>query len=61
MGLGDKISNKAQEAAGKVKEKAGEATDNEQLQAEGAKDQGAAKIKQAGEHLKDATKDVTGR
>ena len=60
MGLGDKISNKAQDAAGKVKEKTGEATDNEKLQAEGAGDQAAAKTKQAGEHLKDAAKDVTG-
>lgn len=60
MGLGDKISNKAQEAAGKVKEKTGEATDNEKLQAEGVGDQAAAKTKQAGEHLKDAAKDVTG-
>ena len=60
MGLGDKISNKAQEATGKVKEKTGEATNNEKLQAEGVGDQAAAKTKQAGEHLKDAAKDVTG-
>ncbi|WP_411732459.1 CsbD family protein [Paeniglutamicibacter sp.] len=61
MGLDDKIGNKAQEAAGKAKEKAGEATDNEKLQAEGAADQSVAKAKPAGEHLKDATKDVTGQ
>ncbi|MDQ0094859.1 CsbD family protein [Paeniglutamicibacter psychrophenolicus] len=60
MGLDDKIGNKAQEAAGKVKEGVGDATDNEKLQAEGARDQAAAKAKQAGEHLKDAAKDVTG-
>ncbi|RAX50484.1 CsbD family protein [Arthrobacter sp. AQ5-05] len=60
MGLDDKIGNKAQEVAGKVKEGVGDATDNERLQAEGAKDQAAAKAKQAGEHLKDAAKDVTG-
>ncbi|WP_113718936.1 CsbD family protein [Arthrobacter dokdonensis] len=58
MGLGDKISNKAQEASGKAKEGLGDATDNEKLQAEGAADQAAAKTKQAGEHLKDAAKDV---
>ncbi|WP_287933734.1 CsbD family protein [Arthrobacter sp.] len=58
MGLGDKISNKAQEASGKAKEGLGDATDNEKLQAEGAGDQAAAKTKQAGEHLKDAAKDV---
>lgn len=61
MGLGDKISNKAQETAGKAKEKLGDATDNEQLQAEGTEDQVEAKAKQAGEHLKDAAKDVTGQ
>ena len=61
MGLDDKIGNKAQEATGKVKEGVGDATDNEKLQAEGAGDQAAAKAKQAGEHLKDAAKDITGR
>ena len=60
MGLGDKISNKAQEVAGQAKEKLGDATDNEQLQAQGIKDQAAAKAKEAGEHLKDAAKDITG-
>ncbi len=60
MGLGDKISNKAQEMAGKGKEAFGDATDNEKLQAEGAADQAAAKAKQAGEHTKDAAKDVFG-
>ncbi|MFJ6418630.1 CsbD family protein [Paeniglutamicibacter sp. NPDC091659] len=59
MGIGDKISNAAKDATGKVKEKVGDATDNESLQAEGLKDQAVAKAKQAGEHLKDAAKDVT--
>ncbi|MGP9781857.1 CsbD family protein [Glutamicibacter sp. AOP12-B1-11] len=58
MGLGDKFKNKAQEASGKVKESVGDATNNENLQAEGVKDQAAAKAKQAGEALKDAAKDV---
>ena len=35
MGLGDKISNKAEELAGKAKEAAGDVTDNERLEAEG--------------------------
>ena len=61
MGLGDKISNKAQEAAGQAKEKIGDPTDNERLQADGLQDQAEAKAKQAGEHLKDAAKDVTGQ
>lgn len=59
MGIGDKISNKAQEAVGKLKKKTGDATDNERLQAEGAKDEAKARAKQAGEHLKDAARDVT--
>ncbi|CBT75762.1 MULTISPECIES: CsbD family protein [Glutamicibacter] len=58
MGLGDKIQNKAQEVSGKVKKSVGDATDNERLQAEGVKDQAAAKAKQAGESVKDAAKDV---
>lgn len=60
MGLGDKISNKAQEVAGKVKEGVGNATDNADLKAEGHKDQAAAKAKQVGENVKDAAKDLTG-
>lgn len=59
MGLGDKISNAAQDAKGKVKEGVGDATDDEQLQAEGKADQGEAKFKQAGEKVKDVFKDAT--
>lgn len=58
MGLGDKFKNKAQEVSGKAKESLGDATNNEDLQAEGLKDQAAAKAKQAGEAVKDAAKDV---
>lgn len=58
MGLGDKISNKAQEVAGKVKEGVGNATDNADLKAEGHKDQAAAQAKQVGENIKDAAKDL---
>ncbi|QTG81903.1 CsbD family protein [Arthrobacter crystallopoietes] len=53
MGLGDRIENKAQEASGKIKEKAGDATDNPDLQAEGQLDQAEAKIKDVGEDVKD--------
>lgn len=60
MGLGDKISNKAQEVAGAAKEKLGDISGNEKLQAEGLKDQAAAKAKQVGENVKDAAKDITG-
>ncbi|MCT9869861.1 CsbD family protein [Paenarthrobacter aurescens] len=58
MGLGDKIKNAAEEATGKVKEKTGEATGDRDLQAEGLADQSNANLKQAGEKVKDAAKDV---
>lgn len=57
MGLDDKIGNAAQDAAGKVKEGVGKATDNERLEAEGRTDQASADLKQAGEKAKDAFKD----
>jgi uncharacterized protein YjbJ (UPF0337 family) len=60
MGLDDKIKNAAEEAAGKVKEKTGEATGDRDLQAEGAGEQASANVKQAGEKVKDAAKDAFG-
>jgi uncharacterized protein YjbJ (UPF0337 family) len=57
MGLEDKMKNKAEEAKGKAKEAGGDATGNEQMQAEGKGDQASADIKQAGEKVKDAFKD----
>jgi uncharacterized protein YjbJ (UPF0337 family) len=54
MGLDDKISNKSEEVAGSVKEGAGKASDDEQLEAEGKGDQAKANVKQAGEKIKDA-------
>ncbi|MBA2474202.1 MAG: CsbD family protein [Pseudonocardiales bacterium] len=53
MGIGDKISNKAEELKGKLKEAAGKATGDEHLEAEGKVDQTEGKIKQAGEKVKD--------
>ncbi|WP_139346635.1 CsbD family protein [Sinomonas mesophila] len=61
MGMDDKIRNKAEELSGKAKERLGEATDDERLEAEGQAEQTKAGLKQAGEHLKDAVKDVTDR
>jgi uncharacterized protein YjbJ (UPF0337 family) len=57
MGIGDKLKNAAEEAKGKIKEKTGDATDNEDLQAEGQADKSVADLKQAGEKAKDAFKD----
>ena len=56
MGLDDKIKHGAQEATGKAKEAAGNATDNDDLAAEGQKDQTKANLKQAGDDVKDAVK-----
>ena len=58
MGVGDKIENTAEKAGGKVKEAAGKVTDNERLEAEGKGDQKKSDIKQAGEKIKDAVKNV---
>jgi uncharacterized protein YjbJ (UPF0337 family) len=56
MGTDDKIDNKAEELKGKVKEGAGEATDDRDLQTEGKADQAKGNLKQAGEKIKDAFK-----
>jgi uncharacterized protein YjbJ (UPF0337 family) len=58
MSTGDKIRHKAEEVKGAAKEKIGDATDNERLQAEGAAERSAAKAKQAGDHVRDAGHDV---
>jgi uncharacterized protein YjbJ (UPF0337 family) len=57
MGIGDKMKNAADSAKGKMKEKTGDATDNEELQAEGQSEKSVADLKQAGEKAKDAFKD----
>ncbi|MET8764452.1 CsbD family protein [Lentzea sp. NPDC004782] len=54
MGADDKFSNKAEEMKGRAKEAVGDATDNEQWQAEGRGERVKADIKQAGEKVKDA-------
>lgn len=61
MGIGDKISNAAEEAKGKAKQAIGDSTDNEQMQAEGSAEETEANVKQGGEHAKDAWNDVTGK
>ena len=55
----DKISNKVEELKGRVKEGVGDATDNEQWQAEGKVDQAKGNLKQSGEKVKDAVKGVS--
>ena len=56
MGLKDKLSNTAEDAAGKAKEAAGRATGDNSTEAEGQGDQAKAGMKQAGENVKDAFK-----
>lgn len=56
MSSEDKLSNKAQELKGKIKEGAGDATDDESLENEGRADQSKGNLKQAGEKVKDAFK-----
>ena len=54
MGAMDKLKDKAQATQGSAKEKLGDATDNEQWQAEGKVDKAKGNLKQAGEKVKDA-------
>lgn len=57
MGGSDKMKNAAEDMAGKAKEAAGKVTDNERLEAEGEGEQTKAKLKKAGENVKDIFKD----
>jgi len=58
MGLDDKLSNKTEDLGGKAKEATGKATGDHSMEGEGKDDQAKASAKQAGEHVKDAAKDV---
>ena len=54
MSDNDKLDNAVDKAKGKAKETVGDATDNEQWQAEGKAEQSKSDLKQAGEKIKDA-------
>lgn len=56
MGIADKAQNATEKLTGQAKEKAGDATDDQDLQAEGKKDQTKGSLKNAGENIKDAFK-----
>ncbi len=56
MAFDDKVRNESENVAGKIKEGAGKATDDERLEAEGKADQTSSKFKQAAENVKDAFK-----
>ena len=56
MSKRDKAKNSAQIAKGKLKQVAGRATGDDQLEVEGESDQMKGDLKQAGEKVKDAFK-----
>ena len=58
MSLIDKVKNKLQMAKGRGKEQAGRTADSPDLEARGRGDRMAGGAKQAGEHVKDAGRDV---
>jgi len=58
VGLDDKVQHEAQNAKGKAKEATGAATGNDRMEAEGREDQGRAKAKEAGRHVKEAASDA---
>jgi uncharacterized protein YjbJ (UPF0337 family) len=55
----DRAKHKAEELAGKVKEKAGEITGDEHRRHEGQADQAKGNMKQAGDKAKGALDDAT--
>jgi uncharacterized protein YjbJ (UPF0337 family) len=56
MGAENKAANKVTETKGKIKKKAGQATDDTGLEAEGRAEEAKGNLKQAGEKVKDAFK-----
>jgi uncharacterized protein YjbJ (UPF0337 family) len=58
MGLADQAKHKMEDLGGKAKEATGEATGNEELEAEGRADQSKASFKDAVDKVKDGLRDV---
>jgi uncharacterized protein YjbJ (UPF0337 family) len=54
MGRDEKMDHKLEELRGKAKETVGRATGDEELEAQGDRDQTKSNLKQAGEKVKDA-------
>ncbi|WP_069165230.1 CsbD family protein [Nocardia altamirensis] len=54
MSTADKAKNKAEDLAGRAKEKFGQATDDRDMENEGKADQVKSNLKDAGEKVKDA-------
>jgi uncharacterized protein YjbJ (UPF0337 family) len=53
MGIFDKMKDKAEQVVGEVKEKTGRATDNEELENAGKRDQTTGELKETGHDLRD--------
>ncbi|RSM85765.1 CsbD family protein [Kibdelosporangium aridum] len=53
MSTFDKAKDKAEQLGGKAKEGLGDATDNEELEAEGKRDQVTGEVKEAGHDVRD--------
>ncbi|WP_300009051.1 CsbD family protein [Pseudonocardia sp.] len=58
MSFVDKAKHKAEEVIGEVKEKVGELTGNDELRAEGQKDQVSGNVKQTGDSVKDTASNL---
>lgn len=58
MGISDKLENKGQDLAGRAKEAAGSATNNDELKNEGKADQAQSAIKDGIEKAKDKVNEV---
>jgi uncharacterized protein YjbJ (UPF0337 family) len=56
MGAENKAANRVTEVRGKIKKKAGQATGDTDLEAEGRAEEAKGDLKQAGEKVKDAFK-----
>lgn len=56
MGFVDKVKNSFQDISGKAKQQKGQATGDRRMEAEGNRDQTKAKVKKAGENIKDTFK-----
>jgi uncharacterized protein YjbJ (UPF0337 family) len=58
MSFIDKAKHRAEEVIGDVKEKVGELTGNDELQAEGRMDQVSGNVKQVGDSVRDPASDI---
>lgn len=59
MGFDDKMDSKIEQGLGKLKEGAGDMTDDEELETEGQMDQAKGGLKEGWENIKDAGRDAT--